>query len=412
MIRRLMAAAAILLLIPVIGISALGPVEPHRSPCRLALETGASAGAPDHFCWALIGNDGMHLAEEFNVGIRYKVLDLNWSAFSPTQDALDANYVRNKRTELAALRDAGFGVILNLGFHDPPAWIHELYVNSYYVNQYGDVYAETGDAGDANLIFNLELRRLAAAYIQQVFAEFGAEFAAVRLGGGRYGELTYPPVNYQGKPNCYWAFDPNALALTPTPDWRPGDAAYAGEARQFINWYLDELVNFENWQIAAVRSAGYSGALMMLFPSWGIRPGDLDAAISGDLTGSTSAEVNGEIQRGYDFARQIAAIHDPRVIVTTTWLDANPAGDDHVDPGEWSAVKFLAKLAHQHPLHLSVFGENTGQGSLAAMALSAAQAQRYGLIGIAWFNEPELFSRRYATLDDYRHTIAAYSPPA
>ena len=71
------------------------------------------------------------------------------------------------------MRQAGLSPILSLGVHDAPGWIHTNYANSYYVDQYGDIYTDGLDSGDANLVFNPTLRSLAAAYIQQVFATFG-----------------------------------------------------------------------------------------------------------------------------------------------------------------------------------------------------------------------------------------------
>jgi hypothetical protein len=39
------------------------------------------------------------------------------------------------------------------------------------------------------------------------------------------------------------------------------------------------------------------------------------------------------------------------------------------------------------------------------MELSASQMRRYGLLGMSWYDEEQLFSGRYATLDDYRRAI-------
>jgi hypothetical protein len=328
-----------------------------------------SAEGGDALCWALIGNDGKHLAEEYSAGVRYKLLELEWAHHTPAPGAEDAEYLAAKHAELNALRAAGFGVILSFGLHNPPRWIHDHYANSYYVNQYGDRYVAGGDGGDVNFVFNPELRTLAESYIRRVFDEFGTDFSAVRLGGGRFGELTYPPDTYNGKANCYWSFDDLALAGSPTPNWHPGLAARRGEARPFLQWYLNQLVDFQNWQITATRAAGYEGPVMMLYPSWGIRPGDLERAVRGELLGLTSAEQNGEIQRGYDFSSQVAAIRDPGVIVTTTWLDADASGDGQFNSRRWSPVKYLASLAAAHPLHLYVYGENTGEGTPAAMEL-------------------------------------------
>jgi hypothetical protein len=375
-------------------------------------QDGARAG----YCWALIGSDRSHLAEEYAAGVRAKLFSLNWREYMPAEGVVDPNYVTRKRTELTELRQAGFAVILSLGYHDAPGWLHANYPNSRYINQYGVAYSGNGlmDSGDANLVFNPALRALVAGYMRRVFADLGTDFVAVRLGGGRYGELTYPPAIYAGLGNSYWAFDANALAQSPVPAWRPGQPSPNGEARAFVNWYHGALVNYQNWQISTLR-ASYDGPITMLYPSWGIRPTQIDAAVAVNLNGSTSAELNGEIQRGYDFARQVAAIGDPEVIVTTTWLDADASRDGGNDSRYWSPVKYLATLAARHPLRLAVFGENTGHGSRAVMELSAAQAERYGLLGMAWYREEELYSGQYASLGDYRQVIArtafrAYTP--
>lgn len=373
--------------------------------CFLGQATAGSARSAA-YCWGVIGNDGTHLAEERRSGITAKMLRLSWSSYMPLPGTPDRDYRASKHAELAELRAAGFAVILNLGMHNPPDWIHDGYPDSRYINQYGEAYrGDDQNNGDLNIIFNPALRALTADYVQTVFSEFGSDFAGVRLGGGRFGELTYPPASYDGHENVYWAFDRNALAQSPVPDWRPGAPSPRGEAAQFLDWYLDALVEFQNWQIATVRQ-NYSGPLLMLYPSWGIRPGQIERALAGNLDGSTAAERNGEIQRGFDFARQIAALRDPDVIVTTTWLDADASADDKPDPRYWSPVKYLASLTARHPLKLQLFGENTGQGQIVEMELSALQMRRYGLRGMFWYREEELFSGQYATLADYQQTIA------
>jgi len=256
------------------------------------------------------------------------------------------------------------------------------------------------------------MRSLAFAYIQSVFANFGTDFAAVRLGGGHWGELTYPLHTIGGRTNLYWAYDHNALASSPVPAWRPGQPSPNGEAATFANWYLDALAVYQNWQIATLRQS-YGGPLMMLYPSWGMRPGQLGQAIVGNLGGTTSPEINGEMQRGYDFARLVSRINDPNVVVTTTWLDADATRDTGANPDDWSTIEYLASLANAHPLHLAVAGENAGQGSAAVMRLAGDQMQRYGLVALLWSRESELLGGAYATLDDYKRLVAgAVSPMA
>ena len=97
-------------------------------------------------------------------------------------------------------------------------------------------------------------------------------------------------------------------------------------------------------------------------------------------------------------------------MVTTTWLDADASRDGGADQRWWSPVKYLATLAQSHPLRLRVYGENTGQGQVAAMDLAGSQMRRYGLWGMAWYKESELLSGRYATLANYQSLIRRLRP--
>lgn len=379
----------------------------------LSLLTGNLAvvgdGEPDNVRWGIIGNTERRLTEEVRAGIGVKVVRVSWRSYMPDVETTDFTYVESKRTELRELRDAGFEVVVDAGLQDTPTWLHDVYDDSYYVNQFGDVYEgeDAIDMGDANLVFNHDIRDAASDYLARLFADLGTDFYGFRLGGGRYGELTYPPASYRGVENNYWAFDANARESSPVSEWVPGSPAPNGEARAFLNWYLDALTSYQDWQIDTVRQH-YDGSIMMLYPSWGIRPGQVEEAIEVQLNGSTSAEINGEIQRGMDFQRQVMSITDSNVIVTTTWLDADGSQDDKGDPRYWSPVKYLSYLADMHPLELKVYGENSGWDGVEAMEHTVAQMLRYELIGMAWFREDQLFSGLYATLGDYARIIARH----
>jgi hypothetical protein len=301
-------------------------------------------------------------------------------------------------------------VIVDLGLQNAPSWIHQNYTDTSYVNQFNESY-DPGevDCGDANLVFNPQVRGLAQRYIDRLFEELATRIDYVRIGGGHWGELSYPSNRYHGHDNCYWAFDRNAQKADPAPGWRPGDASPHGEAEAFANWYVQQLAEYQNWQIHAVRHH-FAGPIMVLYPSWGIRPGQLEAAIQNNLSGGTSPEINGEIQRGYDFARQIRGLDDANLIVSCTWLDADGSKDVGSDAAQWSPVHYLAGLVHtEHPA-LRLFGENTGQGSPQKLEFTVAQARRFGLCGFAWFSQGELGQPGLATLADYRKTISAHNP--
>ncbi len=379
------------------------------APTATATWTATPTASAGTHWWGLLGNDGTRLSEEYAAGVRYKLVTVRWKSWMPSEGSVDTGYVNSKLAELNALRNAGFQIILSTGIHDAPGWVHTNYPNSYYVNQYGDVYTEGISAGDANFVFNPAMRALAEAYLDDLFARLGTGFAAVRVGGGRYGELTYPPAVWNGRSNNYWSFDVNAQAQSPVPGWKPGSPSPAGEAQRFLDWHLQKLVELQNWNFSAVRRS-YPGPIMILYPSWGIRPGDIDKAITTNLNGSSSAERNGEIQRGFDFARQVASLTDAQAIVTTTWLDADGSQDGGSDQRYWSPVHYLASLAQAHPLHLALYGENTGHGSAVQMDFTAAQMARYGLLGLAWYNETEILSGSYATLADFRSMVDRYGP--
>jgi hypothetical protein len=348
------------------------------------------------------------LAEERDAGVEAKVVLLSWAEYRPFEEIKDLAYVRRKQREFRTLREAGFELILSLGVNRAPAWLHERYEDTRFVNQHGDRYGGKGQTGDLNLVFNRRLRTVAERYLAEVFRDFGTDFYAVRLGFGRFGELSYPPAEWRGRTNSYWAFDDNAATTNPAGGWTPGSPSPDGQADRFLDWYLDALVDFERWQMAAVRKH-FPGTLMVLLPSWGVRPGRVEQAVGSDLDGTTPSEVSGELPRGLDFARQVAAIDDEDVVVATTWLEADIdlAADRRPDKRFWSPVKYVSFLAENHPDQLRVFGENGGGDGAAGMALAARQMQRYGLMGMAWFDEGELASGRFATMEDLRRTIRA-----
>jgi len=356
--------------------------------------------------WAVIGGEKSHLTAERASGVHAMVIRISWKDVAPARDAVDRQYVARMENVFARARQAGLGVILELGIQDTPDWVHADDPGASYVDQYGDVYSGGGqaDSGDANAVFDPRVRDRIASYMRTVFSLFGTDWVAVRLGGGRYGELSYPPPSYHGHHNCYWAYDANARARSPAPGWRPGAPSPRGEAGRFLNDYLGALAGYQNWQIATLRR-DYHGPIMMLYPSFGIRPGQVERAVADGLNGASPAEVNGETERGVDYARDIAALTDAGTLLDTTWLNCPFGNDNSADPVLWRPVHYLAVLARRHRPALGLYGENSGNGDAAQLSFSIAQARRYGLRGLAWYNEDQLFSGQYATLSDYQRAI-------
>ena len=388
-----------------------------RAVAGLLIILSTAQAAPVHL--GVLQPDPARAAELKAGGVSVVVLSVSWDRFQPKPETADETYVAKLRAEAAAYRDAGLHIALDLGIQYPPAWLHQL-PHARYQNQHGDSFIDASSGMNvANSVFNKLIRDRQRDYLSALFRHLGADWAGVRLGGGWYGELNYPPAVFAKKTNCYWAFDPVAQGRAPglpagvrpcpVPGWKPGQASPGNaSARLFIEWYLDSLKNYHDWQITTVRRH-YKGPLMMLYPSWGIRPGQLEAAIATDLAGATPVEKNGETQRGFDFARFIDGIRDPQVWVQCTWLDSDPAWSDDTspDPVRWSPPKFLAHLARRHSPALKVTAENTGGGGMPALALSARRACELELTALFWAFAPALFDGAPPELSDLR---PAFSP--
>lgn len=360
--------------------------------------------------------DPARRAEVIAAGVDTVVMELGWNRWQPQVGTADAAYVAERTARLAELRAAGLQVSLDLGLQYPPGWLFEL-PHSRYVNQYGSAYVEDAPGKNVpNAVFNQAVREAQAAYVAQVFEALGHEFLLVRLGWGWYSELNYPLSRYGEQRNCYWAFGdlaqgraaglPPGVPPCPVPGWRPGEPSPDHDAaRRFANWYLDALRDYHDWQIATVRAL-HPGRLAMLYPSWGLRPGQLDAAIATDLDGSIEAQHN-DLSMGQYWPRLIAGIDDPDVVVYSTWLDA-PFGDDRSpDPAQWCPMRYLTSLAQ--PRGLRCAGENTGGNDAEAMARCFQRMNELDLLGIYWAFEPQLFDGdpAHATLADYAAAIAA-----
>jgi hypothetical protein len=184
-----------------------------------------------------------HYADEWARGVRATVLELHWSAYEPQEGVYDLDYIGSKKELMQDLKAQGWYVQLVPGYQYVPDWVFANYPGMRYVNQYGHAYDPDPGAQASfrviNAPFNPEARALIAGYIQRIFADFdqtdpSLRFDAVRVGGGVQGELRYPPPDWNGVGNSYWAFDAAAQnpAISEIPPsvvgWRPGIDANPG----------------------------------------------------------------------------------------------------------------------------------------------------------------------------------------
>jgi hypothetical protein len=315
-------------------------------------------------------------------GLRVTLVEMSWANAEPHEGVWNESYFDSVRQQAAAMRALGLKPILNFGMHHAPAWLLAKPA-ARFVNQNGAAYTASDEA---NLVFTKSLRGYAEQYLGKLFTELGSDWFAIRVGGGHWGELQYPGQKGTDGKWQWWAFDQSALSQSPVPSYRPcaGSAAQAGS---FLGWYLDALTDFQNWQVASVRRY-YTGPIAVLYASWGMRSGDFDKAVAGNLCGTSSAEINGEVQRGFDHARHVGAVTDKGVAVWGTWAD---------QPG---TISYLAGLADAKGL--AKMGENSGADDVTKMSQAVGYAKQYGLKTLVWIRAADAYCacNGNATIDD------------
>ena len=373
---------------------------------------------PAHPILGTLESEPANIAATNEAGLRAVVVGISWDRCEPQEGKFNSAYLKTVQDKIEAFRAGGKLIVLDFGVQYPPGWLFK-YSTAHFVNQYGLPFESVAGSGDCgvNLVFSEEMREKCATYLGYLFRELGDDFFGIRLGGGRYGELGYPGNAYKSQRNCYWGFDPVAQGRQPglpagqkpcpVPGWLPGTASPDHDsARRFLDWYMESMRNYHDWQISEVRSL-FHGPLFMLYPSTGgLRPGQLEAAVKDDCNGSTGPEKTGEVGRGYDMARFVAGITDPQVVVYTTWVDGFPGCDDgSANPARWNPAHYLASLAAAHQPPLLTGGENTGHpDDMANMAKTLERLQAGKLVILFWAFEPTLFDGKasHATLQDFK----------
>jgi hypothetical protein len=339
-------------------------------------------GAPTA-AWGVAGGyTGLSYTTLRASGARFALAEVQWAQVEPAPGRFDRAYLDQVLRNIRAMKAAGLQVELNIGLDVAPSWLLKK-PGARFVDQHGRIYRATPEP---NLVWDAHLRAYAASYIQRLFATLGTGFSVVRVGGGHWGELTYPrELTASGRvTDSYWAFDRAARSQSPTPKWRPGMKGSTATATRFLNWYLDSLVRYQNWQVQTVQR-WYRGRVAVLYPSWGMRAGDFAAAVRTRLNGTSSAERNGEVQSGIDHERQIKHLASRSVAVWCTWGDAPSM------PGNISPADELARLARA--THRPFMLENTGSDvSVAAMMRLRAAAIRNSANDVLWVRAANLLA--------------------
>lgn len=321
-------------------------------------------------------------------GLRTVTLEIGWDSFEPQPGVVDKAYLARQKEVLRQWRAAGFQVFLDTGLQYPPTWAFALPGGTRFVNQFGETWSGGTGSNLVNAVFNPSVRAAQRRYYSLLAASFPAgSFAAVRVGGLHMGEMSYPPAD--GRANTLWMYDASAQAGSPLPGWKPG-AGSTVAAQTGLRYYLDSLNGYAAWLLATTSEFFPRSDLQLMLPSWGLRPGHLDAALAAGLKGTTSAEINNLITEGLDWTKQVPLLqqYGTRGVAYTTWLDA--PSDHNTDLQYMSPVDYLATLTT--PRRIPLAGENTGQGTPATLALSLERVERLGLRGMLWMTAADLLA--------------------
>ncbi len=347
-------------------------------------------------------------------GLDRAVVALDWSRYQPEPGRSDTAYVAGIAAVIRGLRTEGIKAVLDPGLHHPPPWVFALAGATRFQDQYGVRWRGSAASGTevANAVFDTAVRTAEGAYLRRIAADLGGgTFAAIRVGGLLSGELRYPPADDgAGHRDAVWYFDPGARAHAPVHDWRPGTGGRA-DAERSVRGYLGALTGYERWLLGATAAAFPTGELQLLLPGWGLRPGQVAAAVDDDLDGRSRAEQGGMLSSGLAWDGQVRALgpYRTRAVAYTTWLDAPSGGRT---PQLVSPADYLAGLTASAGVRLA--GENTGrnatrQAPKAALRLCLRRVRALRLAGMMWMGEPDLLSGRAGlTLADYAGAVSAF----
>jgi Glycosyl hydrolases family 35 len=361
----------------------------------------------------VVGASGNYLAQERTAGVRAVTIGVTWARAEPRKGRYSTNYLRDVKRQIGAARAHGLSVVLDPGLQYAPNWVFALPGGTRFVNQYGQKFTGSPGSGNnvANGITDPSVRSAEAAYMARLGAQFPrGQILAVRCGGGPLGELRYPDPEYRGHTNSYWAYDASTQADSPLRGWLPGTGT-AAQATLFLDAYNSQIDSYGRWLDAHLQADFRTDVLVML-PGWGERPGAAAREIASLLTADLP-----EFNEGLDWKDLLRSLPNPsRSIAYTTYLDA-PSVEPTLqleDP-----MDYIATLAAGTPIRLG--GENTGNGTPAAMDLVIFRALQLHLYIVQWMDESQLAASgaghdaRGPTFSDlrtsWRQTLAAAPTP-
>jgi Putative Ig domain len=391
--RVLIVAAAVLLagvtaVVPfALGAFGDGPQQAGQpAGGRLASSVVGNAGGKPIL--GILGASGNYLSQEKAAGIGAISVQVSWNEIEPTQGTFSSVYMSQIQAKIAAVRSAGMSVVLDPGLQYPPDWVFLLPGGTRFVNQYGDVFGGSGPSGNdvANGFTDLAVRAAEGTYLAWLGSQINpGQIIAIRQGGGPLGELRYPLPDDNGHTNSYWAYDASTQAALPpsVQGWTPGTGT-AAQAQTFLTAYNQNIVNYGVWLNGQLQN-DFNTKELVLLPGWGERPEGAATVVAALLQ---PAESMDEFNEGLDWTDLLGSLPDQsNSVAYTTYLDGATVLPtlQLEDPAD-----YIASLAAGTSIRLG--GENTGNGSVAAMHLCIDRAVALGYWIVNWNDEAQLIA--------------------
>ena len=313
-----------------------------------------------------------------SAGFTAVVVPAYWSSIEPSAGQWSTSAIAAVQAQLDAARAAGLMPIIDIGSQYPPAWIFGVGGGTRFVDQYGDVLGGAPGSGTdvANAVTDSAVRQQLGSYLSYLGSHLSG-VAAVRVGGGVYGELGYPASYLGSRPGALWFYDSSSQATLPASvaGWTPGTGT-TGQATTFLSAYTSALSSFGAWLVATTEQAFPSGTSVdVLLPGWGMRPGEASTAAAELLVGPPD-----EVSQGLDWASMLPTLPSPaRVVAYTTYGDATQGSADNPDP-----AAFIHSML---PSGMSEGAESTGNGQTtdAGRDLMFSDAKSWSFAVTTWF---------------------------
>ncbi|HWH72491.1 MAG TPA: beta-galactosidase, partial [Candidatus Sulfotelmatobacter sp.] len=356
-----------------------------------------------------------------------------WSSFEPSQGQYSSTYVRQIQTAIDNALSRGWKAGLRLSWQYPPSWATQL-PEARFVNQYGDLFSDTGSSGK-NVVafpFNQNLRNIISLTMANFFAQMQTnaggnylqKLSAIAFGGGFYGEVNLPDPVFNGHANCYWAYSNEAKSMFQAylaghygtigalnsawgrsydsfaaAGFTPGQTSLSHRAAvDFLNWLCSVQQQYVLFQRNLIRNA-YDGYIMLELGGWGLRTNYITSNLTVDLNGSGAGADS--VSKVYDFGnflRVLSEAGESKVLANCTWIDPSLSFSG---PGNPAPVEWIAGFARQYGF-LSC-GEYTANST--ALDLGAARVNDSGLVLAFYVPASRLFAGSYPTVADWGNMI-------